>query len=534
MKPLYRTAFQLERVGEPLNAIHEIAQVCLDWVFRHKGKPREGIVRPESLGKHAQDFPVAVIGNRRKLETRYWKGADERLWALRLTHPDDEDPEIEWCVELTLECSSQEAKFTCAQFIRRLDLKAGTLLRPATQPGVVAQLIERYGARVGELFSLDGKPQILDENPFRSKVLLDLLTFPQRYSFVILITPGRDGRPLVDASLWARKLCPLAFVFVAENDAATRAFESALGSKRLACWGGALRIYRPGFTLTDDAFRHRYLLPAELESIVKRGQEMTLLNDVMTGLTQEASQQGQTEFLFWPAWVDRVGQLRIADLQRTSQDDAALSRLFAEENETLRGNLGEMEHNLGRLQDEVNILKGWKQAAQRAHRDIRDGAKPAHALRDLTEVNSVADAIAVAKDELSGELEFHLNSKSDPLTPFQSPTDVLYAFRWLAGPFRRAKSGRLAIADLEAHFAEYLPTWVYAPNQSEITMGQNPEWYRIDYKLPKGQPPMMRMHLACGNDRKPEKCIRIGFVWDAQREIVAVGFIGQHQRSAKS
>ena len=45
---------------------------------------------------------------------------------------------------------------------------------------------------------------------------------------------------------------------------------------------------------------------------------------------------------------------------------------------------------------------------------------------------------------------------------------------------------------------------------------------------------MMRMHLAFGNDRKPEKCIRIGFVWDAQREIVAVGFIGQHQRNAKS
>jgi hypothetical protein len=231
--------------------------------------------------------------------------------------------------------------------------------------------------------------------------------------------------------------------------------------------------------------------------------------------------------------VEKIGHLRIASLQQSHHDDAELTKLYEEENETLRGNLEQSVQTISQLQDELNTLKGWRQEALRAHREIRDGAKPAYALRDLTEVNSVAAAIAVAKEELSGELEFHLNSKSDPATPFQSPTDVLHAFRWLAGPFRRAKSGRLAIADLETHFAEYLPTWIYAPNQSEITMGQNPEWYRIDYKLPKGQPPMMRMHLACGNDRKPEKCIRIGFVWDGQREIIAIGFIGQHQRSGK-
>ena len=45
MKPLYRTAFQLERVGDRLNSVHEISQACLDWVFMYKGVPRKGIVR---------------------------------------------------------------------------------------------------------------------------------------------------------------------------------------------------------------------------------------------------------------------------------------------------------------------------------------------------------------------------------------------------------------------------------------------------------------------------------------------------------
>ena len=138
MKPLYRTAFQLERVGDPLNAVHEIAQVCLDWVFLHKGAPRIGLTRPDALGKHAQDFPATAIGNRRKLETRYWKGATERLWALRLTHPDDKDAGIEWCVELTLECTSSGVKFTCATSIKRQSLTVGDLERPASQPAGIA------------------------------------------------------------------------------------------------------------------------------------------------------------------------------------------------------------------------------------------------------------------------------------------------------------------------------------------------------------------------------------------------------------
>jgi hypothetical protein len=534
MKPLYRTAFQLERVGEPLNAVHEVAQVCLDWVFLHKGVPRIGLTRPDTLGKHAQDFPATAIGNRRKIETRYWKGATERLWALRLTHPDDHDDGIEWCVELTLECSAQGARFTCAQSIRRQDTQVGSLNRRASQPGIIPQLIAKYGARVGDMFQLNGEPAPLSPNPFRSKLLLDLLLYPVRYPFVVLISPGSQGVPLVNAALWASKLSPLAFVFVAENEEATRVFEATLGGKRLACWGGAIRVYRPGFALKDDPFKHYYFLAPEIETKLAQLGEMGFADQMVARLTEEACLQGQADFLFWPTLVEKIGHLRIHSLQQANQDDATLAKLYAEENTELRTNRDNTQLAMSCLQDEVDILKGWKEVAQRAHREIRDGAKPAQALRDLPEVDSVAEAIAVATEELRGKLEFYPNSKSDPTTPFQSPTDVLYAFRWLASTFRRSKSGHLAIADLEAHFAEYLPTWVYAPNQSEITIGKNREWYEINYPLPPGQDRLMRMHLSCGNDRKPEKCIRIGFIWDAKREIVAVGFIGQHQRSAKS
>jgi len=92
----------------------------------------------------------------------------------------------------------------------------------------------------------------------------------------------------------------------------------------------------------------------------------------------------------------------------------------------------------------------------------------------------------------------------------------------------------LAPQTVPDHFAEYLPTWVYAPNQSEATIGKNREWYEINYPLIPSQDRLMRMHLSCGKDRRPEKCIRIGFIWDAKRALVAVGFVGQHQRSGQS
>ncbi len=534
MKPLYRTAFQLERVGDPLNAVHEIAQVCLDWVFHHKGAPRKDVIRPDTLGKHAQDFPLASIGGGRKLETRYWKGLTERLWALRLSHPDDHDLGIEWCVELTLECAAEGAKFTCAQSIHRKDLKAGGLNRRASQPGIIPQLIARYGARVGEIFQLNGEPDKLSADPFRNGMLKDLLLYPHRYPFVILISPDPQGRPLVDAMLWARKLSPLAFVFVADDAKATRAFEAALGSKRLACWGGAIRVYRPGFTLTDEPLKHYYFLPPEIERKLAQLGQVGFADQMVARLTDEACLQGQADFLFWPSWVEKVSHLRIANLQQSNHDDSELAKLFEKENETLRGNLEEAAGTIKSLQDELNSLKGWQQEAQRAHREIRGGSKPAHALRDLPEVNSVSEAIGVAEQELKGSLEFHLNSKSEADTPFHCPTDVLYAFRWLAGTFRSAKMGHKAGLDLEKDFADYLPTWEYAPNQSKVTIGKNAEWYTINYPMPRGQEPLMFMHLACGNDRKPERCIRIGFIWDERRKIVAVGYVGRHQRNDKS
>ena len=534
MKPLYRTAFQLERAGDPLNAVHEIAQVCLDWVFLHKGAPRKGIVRPESLGMHAQDLPPTAIGAGRRLETRYSKGAKERLWALRLTHPDDKDPGIEWSVELTVECAKDAVKFTCAQSIRRRDLEASALHRPASQPGVVPRIVERYGAVLSGL-RLASEPWVLTAQEDDCAHLRALLLHPMRYPFVVFISGERGRAPRVEAALWARKLSTLALVVVANDEAVTRCWEQVLGRAQLACWGGAIRIYRSGMSLDDDPVLHPYYPPYEVRQKLTQMRDIDFADAMVARLSTEATYQGHGDFLFWSELTERINQRRIQGLAESSETESELARLYAQEVEKLKEQLALARSSLAELQQSVNSLLEWQTIAHRAHRQIRaDGTPPAQALRDLPEVHSVTEAIEVAQNELKGSLEFHLNSKSEPETPFHCPTDVLYAFRWLAGAFRSAKLGHKAGVDLEKDFAHYLPTWEYAPNQSKVTMGKHREWYVISYPMPPGQEPLMYMHLACGNDRKPERCIRIGFVWDERRKIVAVGYVGRHQRNDKS
>jgi len=534
MKPLYRTAFQLERVGDRLNSVHEISQACLDWVFMYKGVPRKGIVRPVGLGTYAQDFAVTAIGDGRQVETRYWEGGTERLWALRQTYPDKKDSGIEWCVELTVQCTKDEVKFTCAQSIRRQDVKAGPLHRPAGQPGIIQQLITRYGARVGEIFQFKGEPLPLPADGFRCRLLLDLLLYQQRYPFVVLISPGRKGVPLVDAALWARKLSPLAFVFVAENDEATRAFEATLGSNRLACWGGAIRVYRPGFGLLDDPFKHYYYLPGEIQRKLAQYDEVGFVNLMVARMSKESCLQGQADFLFWSSWVEKVGHLRVQGLQQNNHEDAELATMYAEENAVIRENLFQSHQTINLLQDEVNSLKGWKEEAQRAHRAIREGTRPVLALRDLPEVDNLDEAIEVAQKELGDKIIFALNSKSDTDSPFGQPTDVLTAFRWLAGPFWESKAKRQAMGLPEESLKKVLPNWSYAGNQTATTLGRYAEWYRVDYSLPGGRKAYAEQHLKFGVGADPSNMIRIGFFWDDLKKLWVIGYIGPHQRNTKS
>ena len=103
----------------------------------------------------------------------------------------------------------------------------------------------------------------------REHVHLWLLA-PERELPEVVITT-RHGRTLVEPGALARRLGGRAQVVLVETGEATYALRDALGDE-LAVWGGAARVYHPGFTLADRASLHPRIYAFEgRESEAERG-----------------------------------------------------------------------------------------------------------------------------------------------------------------------------------------------------------------------------------------------------------------------
>ena len=96
------------------------------------------------------------------------------------------------------------------------------------------------------------------------------LLAPERELPEVVITT-RHGRTLVEPGALARRLGGRAQVVLVETGEATYALRDVLGDE-LAVWGGAARVYHPGFALTDRASQHPRIYAFEgRESEAERG-----------------------------------------------------------------------------------------------------------------------------------------------------------------------------------------------------------------------------------------------------------------------
>lgn len=157
---------------------------------------------------------------------------------------------------------------------------------------------------------------------------------------------------------------------------------------------------------------------------------------------------------------------------------------------------------------------------------VRD-AKP-HAEPSLVEVPDVARAVSLAKETFPEQLRFALNSKSDIDTPFENPSACWMALEWLAKTYRDSRCGEVGIPDLKHSLLEACG-WKYSGHQSETTMGEYEDYYTATYG---GKKYDLHEHIGKGGNKNPRHTIRVAFAWDKDLEVVIIGYIGQHQRTA--
>lgn len=96
----------------------------------------------------------------------------------------------------------------------------------------------------------------------------------QRSYPVAVLAPRDDGSYVLDPDEVAGELLGVAPLYVIDRHAATFRLSDTVGDKRLSCFFGALRIYMPGFTPSDDPYDHPLLVQDRLVDPVMRATEM--------------------------------------------------------------------------------------------------------------------------------------------------------------------------------------------------------------------------------------------------------------------
>ena len=207
---------------------------------------------------------------------------------------------------------------------------------------------------------------------------------------------------------------------------------------------------------------------------------------------------------------------------------------IADANHTLQGEVAGLEADRQTLTEEIAELKDRLRISEAHELSWRNAYEAEVSNRDSSapepippEVESVNQALELAKARYGDKLLLHLNKKSDPDYNYNRPKEVWDALEWLATTYHPTQTGEFRVVDLNESIRSACSGWEYKPNQTDITFNTYREWYTttrdgITYEL--------RKHIGKGTGRD-SNIIRIAFAWDDELRRVVVGYIGPHQRN---
>ncbi len=192
---------------------------------------------------------------------------------------------------------------------------------------------------------------------------------------------------------------------------------------------------------------------------------------------------------------------------------------------------GEVESLQSQLHTSQNGIEKWQKEAERWRRyyieEASKGAATAGEDEDLS-IESVNDAVELAKERFDDKLLFQLNGKSRVEdNPFKHPKAVWDALQWLATTYYGARLGKISLTNPDVSIRKACKWW-YKGHQSDITMNKYEDWYTTKVG---NKTHWLKKHIGTGSSRNARYTIRIAFDWDKSKERVVIGFIGQHQQT---
>ena len=327
---------------------------------------------------------------------------DAELFSLEWSHPAD-DPSTAWVTNCTVARHRNAVQFAILLRISTTKI----VLRPVRfklgRPRLVEDLLSDYTALIDEWpvpTSIDhlASPQV------QSYVENTLLSGARTLPVIAVSADVWTGRYSVEPTDLFQTVKGFAHVAVLTDKWASFKLTDVV-EKPLSCFGGAVRVYWPGFKLDDNPFQHRLFLPQSIRLHDEQGSPLS--EHLFRTLAAVAS------FRYAEGTVIREAHSAIAEIDKRKVDELRQQvRTGSIEKESLETELLEALERVDQLTAERDQYKDDLLAQQAAWAEVQQAiagdGQPIVEPQEEQECafNSVEEAVEAAKDKFTGSLVF--------------------------------------------------------------------------------------------------------------------------------
>lgn len=352
-----------------------------------------------------------------------------------------------------------------------------------------------------------------------------LLDASRPFPVVVVSHEVNTERPLVDVDRLAAGTAGLIKVYELADKWAAYRFTEEIG-KPYSCYAGAVRIYWPGLTPTDDPFKHPAWMPWRLRQL---GHTDELANELFTVGAEATSYR-----FFEPA---SIGTLRSTIEDEERQARRAESSGDADQ---LLEQLIETEGTVKGLRAQLSETQGENQTLRQNLDAMLGAPAPAHAPRShvpveeeatTREPETVSEAVAMARAQFTHLTFLDSAFESAESSPYRTPTRALEALQaieevaslWVIGLSGGKNPGPLKNLFRQRGFE-------YKDDVSQTSRGKWGDEYMAKYN---DQAIDISPHITIGA-KQADTCLSVHMHWDKDSKNVVIAHVGRHKTNTKT
>ena len=508
-----RVSAQLD--GEDYAASAEAARKeALKWA-----KKRAGRTLPKAAWD-LQEFDLPV-GGRSSTAVRIENDALD-LWALRAEDPDKYVAGRVWSTEIVIGGEVGSRPHVSLRLIVSTTEPDFTI-EPHV-PGPVLQMIETPGLIRGARRLTSEPVTIQTEND--AEDLCDHLEDPERHLPIIVVALPEDGSgPQINTMVLAKAVAGLARIIMVPAEL-TWVLTKRFGKYR-SVFNGGVRAYLRGFSATDDPFRHRLFLEADLRKDGGGAACVRSLRALSAEISISETRLGK-DVLGFAAVRTASRKLRKTDLSNQAAPNEELLKTAEALVESLEKHIEEKDKEIDGYIAEVEATEGRAQAAEQENRSLLFRIKQLQAaLAEGSETPTEEPPLPQEWSEFTDWLDETYPDKV-LLTPaarrmarspeFEDVTQVARAIAWLATvQHERRINGGGSLRDV--------------PIENGILNSPcGGDTYATEWK---GRRYDVDWHVKTGsNVRNPKRCLRIYYFWVDETQQTVIDHLPSHRRTS--